>query len=305
MKTLEQNINLNKKQIFLKTVFPFYPIKFFSTINYIVIIALMLGLRIVLGFFNVNLISFGISLSFAWLPIYIVGWFFGPIVGLLFGVGTDIINYLIHGGVWFWMYSIQELMIGIIAGIISIIYHKMKSKPIIFDLIIQKIIIYSFAIFSIIYLSIHFTNILNATFSSGLNINNIQTYFAISIISIIIFVIVIEIVSFSFKRNNFKNEKSFIRYKLFIYLTILFVVSTILMSFILGPITFIEFWKYQHNGNLPSNLTKYGFFYYLIPRILKETIKTPIYIVLSFLLISIINPYFDNLFKRSKYKYQR
>ena len=305
MQNLEQNQILNKKENFLKTIFPFYPVKFFSNVNYSVIISFMLALRIVLGFFNINLISFGISLSFAWLPIYIVGWFFGPIIGFFFGIATDIINYLINGGVWFWMYAIQELMIGIIAGCISILYHKMKTKPIIFDLIIQKIIIYSFALFSIIYLFIYFDDILNRTFSSGSSIDNIQIYLGISISFIIIFVIVIEVVNYSFKRNNFKNNRTFIKYKLFIYLTILFVTSTILMSFILGPITFIEFWKFQHNGSLPSGLIKYGNFYYLIPRILKETIKTPIYIILSFLLISIINPYFDTLFKKNKYKYQR
>ncbi len=305
MHNLETYQILTKKQKFLKTVFPFYPVKFFSTINYSVIIAFMLALRIVLGFFNINLISFGISLSFAWLPIYIVGWFFGPIIGLFFGIATDVINYLINGGVWFWMYGIQELMIGIIAGCISIIYHKMKSKPIIFDLIIQKIIIYSFVLFSIIYLLIHFNDIINKIFSSGSSVDNIEIYLGISITFIVIFLIVIEIVNYSFKKNNFKNSTSFMRYKLFIYLTILFVISTVLMSFILGPITFIEFWKFQHNGNLPSGLIKYGNFYYLIPRILKETIKTPIYIILSFLLISIINPYFDNLFKKNKYKYQR
>jgi hypothetical protein len=139
------------------------------------------------------------------------------------------------------MYAIQELMIGIMAGCISILYHKMKTKPIIFDLIIQKIIIYSFALFSIIYLFIYFDDILNRTFSSGSSIDNIQIYLGISISFIIIFVIVIEVVNYSFKRNNFKNNRTFIKYKLFIYLTILFVTSTILMSFILGPITFIEF----------------------------------------------------------------
>ena len=69
----------------------------------------------------------------------------------------------------------------------------------------------------------------------------------------------------------------------------------------LGPITYAEYTKYI-TGSEPSSFIKYGSMYYLVPRVLKESIKTPIYIVILFgIILAIQNPIknFINLTKNS------
>lgn len=84
-------------------------------------IAMLLALRVVLGFFaNGTLAFFGnnVKLSGAFLPIAVTGVMFGPIPAAIVGALGDIISFLINPtGTYFPGFTISGLLTGIIFGI--------------------------------------------------------------------------------------------------------------------------------------------------------------------------------------------
>lgn len=248
-----------------------------------------------MSFISIPIPSVGISLSFGWLPTILAGWFFGPIYGLFIGFSIDTLNFLIHGGIWYWMYAIQEPLVGLISGLISSMAYFIKNK--------SNSIKVSFIIFQIFFIVFYlFTNLViiiiaNTDFNLFLilankgNIGDLQ----ISVLLIVIFVflalffILIEIIAclkykkMKFYQHNKNNENDD-----FYYICIVSVVMTFIFSFLLGPISAIEYYKYI-NDKLPSSYIKYGLFYYLIPRIIKEMFKTPLYIFLLWGLVISLN----------------
>ncbi len=83
------------------------------------------------------------------------------------------------------------------------------------------------------------------------------------------------------------------------FTSIICIIITIIFSFILGVVSAIKYYEYLYNKT-PPNLLNYGVVYYLLPRIIKECIKTPIYISLLTLIIYCINPLFIKI-KQSAY----
>ncbi|MCQ2748205.1 MAG: ECF transporter S component [Mycoplasmoidaceae bacterium] len=82
----------------------------------------------------------------------VIGWYFGPIVGLVFGAITDTISFLLPGGgIWFWMYAIQEPIIGLLSGLVGSVCRIRKSSQtnkITIDIIINQVMVIGFAIIS-------------------------------------------------------------------------------------------------------------------------------------------------------------
>ncbi len=289
-----------KTNKFIKFLFPFWPVKIFKSITGICVLAALLGLSILLNLFKIN-ITAGITISFAWLPGIIIGWYFGPIVGLLMGALIDTINWLIFGGVWFWMYALQEPILGLIVGIISSLFNIIRNTKKHFSicLIINQIMLIGFIISSI-FIVFYYTDPNNTFFKSISNVENstsnmiktTQLYLRWIILGILfgLFVIVEMIVGYRYYQFKKDMNGDFIRFETFLFITIVTLTSTVIFSFLLGPISAIEYYKFLNNTNYVPNLVNYGVMYYLLPRVIKECFKTPIYIIVLTALVCALNP---------------
>lgn len=236
-----------------------------------------MSLRLILGTFSVAVVPFGFNLSFAWLSIYICGFFYGPIIGLAFGAIMDTISFFLFGGIWFWLYAIQEPIIGLVAGIFGSCYFLQVFKSIKIQIIIQKILIYIFIFTTIGVVIFQFYSIENPQFQTS-GLSNINIFIILILVIMSLFLFANEIQNwYYYKRSKelgFKNE-----YSLYLYASLLIVFCTILFSFLLGPIFYVKYLEYI-NGVTPSKYLQYGTMYYLVPRVLKEAIKTPLYIII-------------------------
>lgn len=289
-----------KTNKFIKFLFPFWPVKIFKSITGICVLAALLGLSILLNLFKIN-ITAGITISFAWLPGIIIGWYFGPIVGLLMGALIDTINWLIYGGVWFWMYALQEPILGLIVGIISSLFNIIRNTKQHFSicLIINQIMLIGFIISSI-FIVFYYTNPNNPFFQSISNAENstsnmiktTQLYLRWIILGILLglFVIVEVIVGYRYYLFKKDRDADSIRFEVFLFITIVALTSTVIFSFLLGPISAIEYYKFLNNTSYVPNLVNYGVMYYLLPRVIKECFKTPIYIIVLTTLVCALNP---------------
>lgn len=254
----------------------------------------MLALRIILQVFSIKIPSVGMRISISWLPIYVVGFFFGPIIGIFFGAIADTTVWLLNGGVWFWMYAIQEPIIGFISGIFSGIFFLTKKCKAIWYMILWRILVYGFIIGSILIIGLNYSLISNGSYMGSKSMNHELIFFSIISILLVIFVIILEFMNYHFYKKKRNKQISNDNYRLFIYVSMINILCIVLFSFILGPISQMELWKYL-GRKPPTNFLKYGIMYLLIPRILKEAIKTPIYIVILFSLIYSLKYQFKNI----------
>lgn len=289
-----------KTNKFIKFLFPFWPVKIFKSITGICVLAALLGLSILLNLFKIN-ITAGITISFAWLPGIIIGWYFGPIVGLLMGALIDTINWLIYGGVWFWMYALQEPILGLIVGIISSLFNIIRNTKQHFSicLIINQIMLIGFIISSI-FIVFYYTDPNNPFFQSISNTENstsnmiktTQLYLRWIILGILLGLFVIVEIIVGYRYYQFKKDmnSNFVRFETFLFITIVALTSTVIFSFLLGPISAIEYYKFLNNTSYVPNLVNYGVMYYLLPRVIKECFKTPIYIIILTTLVCALNP---------------
>ena len=269
---------------FLRFLFPLYPYRVYKTTKFLITIAVLLALRIIFGSFSVPIPATGQSISLAWIPVMIMGWIFGPVHGLFFGVVTDSLCFLIKpSGVWFWMYAIQEPIIGLFSGIARSIYERRitGNKKLIFDFFITQIILVSFILISLIGILLWVDN-------NILDYYNSYKYVCISL-SIAYFIIINCFMFFYLK--NIKNSQE--RFMLFLYGLTLISVIMIIFSLLLGPISTVEYLKYV-NGKYPKNYVKYGLLYYFIPRAIVQTIKVPFEAIIFCSIVLIINPILNN-----------
>jgi hypothetical protein len=58
----------------------------------------------------------------------------------------------------------------------------------------------------------------------------------------------------------------------------------------LGPITTVKYFEYLNNGEVPLNWINIGVTYYLIPRVVVESIKVPIESALLTSLVIVLDP---------------
>ncbi|MCV3728307.1 ECF transporter S component [Ureaplasma miroungigenitalium] len=272
------------KSKFLVFLFPFYPFKLFTTINLMTFYALLFGLRLGLSFLNIKITGVHTTISFAWLPLMVMGWYFGPVIGFLSGILTDTVSWLLHPGVWFWLYAIQEPILGLIAGLLGSFaqLRKHTNRPII-DLIISQFFYFIFIVFTF-FLVIQLVNLDTPVFrllnkkKSQFNIEdefiNTFKYLALAFLSAFFICTETFIIVYYFK-NRQKDKKHLIY---FLYASMIALTSTLLFSFALGPISSVMYLEYI--GKKATLYLKYGANYYLLPRIIKESIKTPIYIIL-------------------------
>lgn len=290
-----------KLNYFFIFLFPLRPIKTFRSVVILCILGFLIALAIALNAISIRIPGVGMTISFTWLPTMIIGWFFGPIIGLFLGALIDTLNWLIFGGFWFWLYAIQEPCVGFFVGILSSLYRlyffdKNKIKT---TLIINQLFIIIFLILTLFFIFYYTSNknpLYDKLVSTGQIPETMNTIFRYLISGfLIIFAIIIEIIVFvNYKKiiNNKDTQQN--RLLIFLFTIIICITSTFIFSFILGPISAIKYYEFVYNKT-PPNLLKYGVVYYLLPRIIKECIKTPIYISLLSIIIYSINPVFEKV----------
>ena len=104
------------KDIFL---FSYYELKKVKTIT---TVAMFVALSIILGAFTVPIGNF-LKVGFSSLTTVSIGYLFGPIVGSIFGVITDIVKYMIKPtGPFFPGFTFNAVIAGLIYG--SVLYKK-------------------------------------------------------------------------------------------------------------------------------------------------------------------------------------
>lgn len=286
----------------IKFLFPFWPWKIFKSIIGICILASLIGLSILLNFFKIK-ITAGITISVAWMPTMIIAWFFGPIIGLTLGFVIDTINWLIHPGYWFWLYAIQEPLLGLIVGFLSSIFNIIKERKnhFIINIIINQFLLISFLIISI-FIAFFYTKPNNFYFNQ-INTNKpnsdaakitqitqtILRWIILGILLILFFIIQTIICLNYFRWKKYQNYKTE-TFEIFLFMTIISIISSVIFSFLLGPISSIEYYKALNNTDKVPNLIKFGVIYYVFPRIIKESFKTPLYIAILSLIVCSLNP---------------
>lgn len=295
-----ENTIKTKRDLILSFFFPTYKFKLFKSTTLIVILASMMGLSFVLGALSIPIPAFGISLSFAWMPTMVVGWFFGPFVGLFFGFITDSLNFLMHGYLWFWLYAIQEPMVGFISGLIgavALLSFKLNKK-IWIDFISFQVVILSFAAICL-GMMFHFTDPNSELFKRLVKyghlsetFNEVVRWFILTLIIVFLGIVETIMIRKYYFMKTYSNTKTFIY---FMYGALCCIIMTLIFSFILGPVSAIEYYKFM-NGKQPNSYLKFGVIYYLLPRIVKECVKTPIYIFLFTGVISALRFQVDRVF---------
>lgn len=295
----------NKKTFWLKNIklffFPLYPYNIFKNIKLITTLAILISLRLILQYFVISIPTINTSISLSWSPLIIIGWVFGPIVGFCMGILTDTLSYIIKPTtLWFWLYAIQEAFVGLIAGIIGSLYrfrkcsYKNCNNTYILDLIINQIILIFFVIVSTLIIFLWATK--DQSFE---NKSAIESFFFeyskyIIICSNLFFFFIVEISIFALYKKNKKN------FLLIIWLLNLSIILTTIFSFLLGPISASEYYKYAHNGRESPWVIKYGLIFYLIPRVIKESIKLPIQSIVHFMIIPIVTMHVENIKRNLK-----
>ncbi len=271
------------------------------------VFSLLIAIRLGMSFLSVKVPGVSITLSFSWMPLMVLGWYFGPVLGIFGGMLMDTFTWLLRGGTWFWMYAIQEPVLGCIAGLLSSILALRKTgKNIVSDIIFNQIFILVFG-FLTISLILMFaddsTQLFKSIIRNDKEINDdFSSIFRYVTIGFLCFFILFSEITIIVYLTRFKNKpKDFIL--TILYVTILVMTSTMLFSFALGPHTQLKFLQYV--GKKPSSLyLKYGVNYYLLPRIIKESVKTPIYIIILATIITTFNYVFENIKKISHKKWK-
>lgn len=269
-----KNLRFNIKKFF----FPFSPIKSFRSTRLLLLLAVLIGLRIVLGLLTIRIAPLGLSISIAWVPLMVIGWYFGPVIGLFIGIITDTISFLMAGGgIWFWLYAIQEPIVGFISGLIAGVYRSRKNNNqnnIVLDIIINQILIAGFAIVTYVILAKWLNSSIDFDHSHPDFDRFYRIYKWVAIIGITLLIIVYELITILTltKKIGKNNHGTMIN---FIYTSSLVILIMFIFSIGLGPIIAIEYVKFI-GLDIPEEYSKLGSLFYLIPRIAIEAIKVPL-----------------------------
>lgn len=284
-----------------KFFFPFAPIKTFMSARLLFLLALLIALRIVFSFISIPIAPFSLSISIGWIAVMVLGWYFGPVVGLFGGIITDTLTFFIHGGVWFWLYAIQEPIVGCVAGLIGSFYRYRKQKEnkhIMTDLVISQIVVLLFAVTTYVIIVIwlnpntHFQGS-DAQYSL---FYSIYKWVALSLI--LVFMVIYEVI-FGLNVKNKISNKKFNQTLIFTYTSSCVVFLILLFSFALGPLTAVEYFKFINGGLTPESFLKYGSMFYLIPRVALESIKVPIEITAFFGVVCLFDKKIISLINKS------
>lgn len=285
----------------IRFLFPFYPIKILKSTKMMLFIAVMLALRLIFQWISIPIPAFGFAISIAWVPVMVLGWYFGPILGLFLGFLCDTLGYLFSPtGIWFWMYAIQEPCVAMIAGVFAGIAHMRISKTkasILTDVIITQLILICFATISYLVLISWISNPdieFKGDNGAGDSFYNVYKWIALGLFSA--FFIMIEILTFSKFKEKRNNPKKF---TLLLYTNCVVILSILIFGFALSPIITVEY-LYYIGLNPPAGYLEYGSLFYLIPRVAVDSIKVPIECAALCSIILCLNPGMEEMMSSIK-----
>lgn len=195
------------------------------------------------------------------------------------GAITDTISFLMAGGgIWFWLYAIQEPIVGLLSGLIAGWCRYRKEKEhihISIDIIIDQVFIVGFAVISWVILtvwldpSIHF----QGHEEEYEMFYNIYKWVVLGCITLLVVVYEIMTILTLTKKIGKKEHQTMLN---FVYTSSLVVIAMLIFSIALGPITAVEYIKFINGGITPEPFIKYGSIFYLVPRVAIEAIKVPV-----------------------------
>ncbi len=118
----------------------------FGTVKTMTMAAMLTAMSVVIGIFCKSLLNFGEGLyriTFENLPILISGIMFGPIVGGIVGVATDLISYLLSPQIYppNYIVTLGAFSIGLVSGLLSrYVFRKRGYARLIFPSIFAHIV---------------------------------------------------------------------------------------------------------------------------------------------------------------------
>ncbi len=111
-------------------------IRLFGSIKMLTTASMLTAMSVVIGIFCKNFLDFGVPpglfrISFENLPIILSGLIFGPIVGGVVGLATDLISYLLSSQVYppNLIVSLGATMVGVVSGLVSRVVIKKEGYP--------------------------------------------------------------------------------------------------------------------------------------------------------------------------------
>lgn len=292
----KENLEFNAKKFF----FPFSPIKSFRSVRLLFLMAILIALRIVLGLLTIRIAPFGLSISIAWVPLMVLGWYFGPVAGLFLGMITDTISFLMAGGgIWFWLYAIQEPIIGLVSGLVAGWCRFRKSREnlnITLDIVINQILVIGFAILTYVILIVWLNPSIDFEHSSDKFAHFYRVYKWVAIGGITLLVTIYEVLMILTLTKKIGKGDHLVMIN-FVYTSSLVVLIMLLFSVALGPVTAVEFFKFA-GLDIPSGYAEMGSLFYLIPRIAVEAIKVPLEASILFGVVCLFDKKIVNIVNR-------
>ncbi|MBQ2734594.1 MAG: folate family ECF transporter S component [Clostridia bacterium] len=128
----------------------------FQSVRSLTIAAMLTAVSVIIGIFCKNLLNFGNGLfriTFENLPIILSGILFGPIVGGLVGIATDLISYLLSNQIYppNLIVTVGAFLIGVLSGTVSRIPFRRETSRVILSAsvahLVGSVIVKSFGLY--------------------------------------------------------------------------------------------------------------------------------------------------------------
>ena len=105
----------------------------FSNVKTLTLAAMLVAMSVVIGIFCKTFLNFGLGLfriTFENLPIILSGILFGPVIGGLVGIASDLISYLMSGQAYPLniIVSLGAMAVGVVSGAVSKYLIKRKGN---------------------------------------------------------------------------------------------------------------------------------------------------------------------------------
>jgi len=96
----------------------------FQSVRHLTVAAMLTAISVVIGIFCKNFLNFGgglFRITFENFPIILSGYCFGPVVGGLVGIATDLISYLLSNQIYppNLIVTLGACSIGVVSGLVS------------------------------------------------------------------------------------------------------------------------------------------------------------------------------------------
>ena len=117
----------------------------FTSVKSLTVSAMLCAISVVIGIFCKNFLNFGgglFRITFENLPIILSGFLFGPVVGGMVGVATDLISYLLSSQVYppNLIVTAGALLIGVLSGLLFRLPIKRQNVRIILSVSLSHLL---------------------------------------------------------------------------------------------------------------------------------------------------------------------